>query len=277
MCTFFYFNLQASQTSSLDETELQKMEEVSRPESTFKATKSGIKKFMDWLVKHERNCDLATVSAEELNSILRKYYAEVKHTDHKKGKKLTPSSLTGLRAALHRHLTAAPLLRPFNIIKDKEFIAANNMFAARCRLYFKSGNEKPQHKPCIEKGDLEKLDQYFSGWNSNATVLVEAVWFNLCYFFGRRGREGWAEMTKGTFDVNTDSEGYKFVSMRKTEATKNHQGGHKQCDQDYGVVRMYGQGVEIYEFYMSKINSQCHRLFQTASRFSGSCDQWFRK
>jgi hypothetical protein len=254
------------------------MEKLSRPQSTERATKSGVKKFMEWQQKHASTCDLATVTPEELNNILRKFYAEVKHKDHKKGKSLTPSSLTGLRASLHRHLIAAPLLRPFNIIKDKEFTTANNMFAARCRLYYKAGNEKPQHKPCIEKGDLEKLGKYFSSWNNNPQVLVEALWFNLCYFFGRRGREGWTEMTKDTFEVKCDSEGHKFVSMKKTEVTKNHQGGHKQIDQDYCDIRMYGQGVDIYEFYISKANSECHRLFQTPNHYScNAVTNWFRK
>jgi len=42
---------------------------------------------------------------EKLNEVLRKFYAEVK--TEKKGM-LTPSALTGIRAALHRGILAAP-------------------------------------------------------------------------------------------------------------------------------------------------------------------------
>ena len=96
----------------------------------------------------------------------------------------------------------------------------------------------------------------------NPDHLVEALWFHLCYFFGRRGREGWAQMTKNTFN----SEGHDYVSMGTTEITNNHQGGHKQNDIDYDDQRMYGIGVDIFRFYVSKLHSGCDRLFQHSLR-----------
>ena len=42
-----------------------------------------------------------------------------------------------------------------------------------------------------------------------------------------------------------------------TETTKHHQLGSKRSDQ-----RMYGKPVEIYKFYLSKMNKSCERLFQ---------------
>ena len=48
--------------------------------------------------------DLKTVNASDLSEILRKFFAEVKI---EKGQALTPSALTGIRAAIHRHLTCA--------------------------------------------------------------------------------------------------------------------------------------------------------------------------
>ena len=40
-----------SSSSSLDENAMQRMEESSRPENTKQATKSGVKKFTEWLTK----------------------------------------------------------------------------------------------------------------------------------------------------------------------------------------------------------------------------------
>lgn len=71
-------------------------------------------------------CDLADVGATELNSILRRFYAEVKTNKDKKI--LTPSALTGIRAANRRKSKSQPISSPINILKDSEFLQANKMF-----------------------------------------------------------------------------------------------------------------------------------------------------
>ena len=62
------------------------------------------------MVREKKNVsvDLKTVSPTDLSEILRKFFAEVKI---EKGQALTPSVLTGIRAAIHRHLTCVPLSR----------------------------------------------------------------------------------------------------------------------------------------------------------------------
>ena len=121
---------------------------------------------------------------------------------------------------------------------------------------------------------MEKLGEYFAKWKINPDHLVEALWFHLCYFFGRRGREGWAQMTKNTFNSGTDTEGHDYVSMETTEITKNHQGGHKQNDIDYDDQHMYGIGVHIFRFCVSKLH--CDRLFQHPLRAYKSDGNWFK-
>ena len=70
----------------------------------------------------------------DLSEILRKFFAEVKT---EKVQALTPSALTGIRAAIHRHLTYAPLSRniSLNIFQDSESISANKMFEAKAKLW----------------------------------------------------------------------------------------------------------------------------------------------
>ena len=87
--------------------------------------------------------DLKTVNATDLSEILRKFFAEVKT---EKGQALTPSALNGIRAAIHRHLTCAPLSRNINILQDSEFTSANKMFEAKAKLFTKENNAKPKHK-----------------------------------------------------------------------------------------------------------------------------------
>jgi len=175
-----------SQESNLDEKELVKLVEESKPVNTKKCTNWGMNKFFIWLNKRNILVDLKTVTEEKLSEVLRKFYAEVK--TEKKGM-LTPSALTGIRAALHRGILAAPYEREFNLITDKSFIQANVMFNARCKLYYKANKVKPQHKAAIEKCDMNLLNQYFSDLLTNPVKLQEYVWFTLCFHFGRRGRE----------------------------------------------------------------------------------------
>lgn len=164
-----------------------------------------------------------------------------------------------------------------NILKDTEFTSANKIFSARCKLYFKAGNPKPKHKPCIGEGDMMKLSEYFRKWETDPHVLVEATWFHLCFYFGRRGREGWTSMMKDTFEFGTDDEGHEYVAFSKTESTKNYQGGHKQKDMDYSDQRMYGPGVSILKFYLSKTHPMNHRLFQhPLVSYKLLEDVWFR-
>lgn len=267
-------NSSQSQNSEMDEQAIQSLEVESKCESTTRSTVYGIKRFKEWLNKRGLECNFGTVTAEELNELLRKFYAEIKG---KKGGSLTPSTLTCLRAAIHRHLTSAPFSRCINIIRDRQFTSANNIFMAKCKLYFKAGNKKPQHKPVIGDGDMQKLNSYFLDWNKSPDKLIESVWFYLCYYFGRRGREGWASMSINSFESSIDSEGFQFVHMINTETTKNHQGGHKQADIDYTDQRMYGPGVERLEFLKTKLNPESDRLFQHPLKSYLLDQHWFRK
>ena len=85
---------------------------------------------------------------------------------------------------------------------------------------------------------LEIWNSYFS--NDCPDKPQEFVWFNLCYYFGRRGRAGWRELTKNPLEFKYDDQDKDYVTIKHTEQTKNNQGGFKQKDQDYTDVKMYG-------------------------------------
>ena len=64
---------------------------------------------------------------------------------------------------------------------------------------------------------MQKLNQYFiegqnkdSVWK-NAEKLVDFIWFSLCFYFARRGREGWREPTRQSFETKTDDTGARYV------------------------------------------------------------------
>lgn len=284
------FQLFSSQNSDLDNEQLDEIEQKVQAKNTKRATEWGVKKFEKWCEKRKITVDLKTVSATDLSEILRKFFAEVKT---EKGQALTPSALTGIRAAIHRHLTCAPLSRNINILQDSEFMSANKMFEAKAKLFTKENNAKPKHKSSIQSGDMQKLNRYFmEGQNmdgvwKDAEMLVEFIWFSLCFHFARRGREGWRELTRQSFEIKTDDTGAHYITEKLTEQTKNYQGGAKQSEQSYSDVRMYETStafdpVAAFEFYLGKTRPDCKALFQTPNKATtknvnfASTRHWYR-
>ena len=104
--------------------------------------------------------DLKTVSPTDLGEFLRKFFAEVKI---EKGQALTPSALSGVRAAIHRHLTCAPLSRNISILQDSKLMSANKMFEGKAKLSTKENNAKPKHKSSIQSGDMQKIESILHG------------------------------------------------------------------------------------------------------------------
>ena len=97
----------SSQNSDLKNKQLDEIEQKAQAKNTKKATEWGVRKFKKWCKKRKNSVHLKTVSpTSDLSEILRKFYAEVKTG---KSQALTPSALTGIRAAIHHHLTCAPL------------------------------------------------------------------------------------------------------------------------------------------------------------------------
>ncbi len=156
-----------------------------------------VSNLIDWRTKRKVTFDFQTITAEELNVVLRKYYAEVK--PEKGDKSLTLRSLRGLRSGVHRYIISPPFNRSMIIIKECEFTSANEMFQLKCKIYFQDRNPKPKHKPVIGEGDTMKMDQYFQAWNTNPEVLQKTTWFYLCFYFGHRAREWWTQVMKNTF------------------------------------------------------------------------------
>ena len=169
------------------------IEQKAQAKNTKRATEWGVKKFDKWCEKRKITVDLKTVSLSRtvLSEILRKFFAEVKT---EKGQALTPSVLTGIGAAIHRHLTCAPLSRNISFLQDSEFISANIMFETKAKLFTKQCETKTQI--IIQSGDMQKLNRYFmegqnqNGVWKNAEKLVEFIWFSLCFYFARRDGDG---------------------------------------------------------------------------------------
>jgi len=127
---------------------------------TKRATEFEVKKFEKWCEKRKITVDLKTISPTHFDEFLRKFFAEVKI---EKGQALTPSALTGIRAAIHRHLTCAPLSRNISILQDSKLMSANKMFEAKAKLFTKENNAKPKYKSSIQSGDMQKIESILHG------------------------------------------------------------------------------------------------------------------
>ena len=129
---------------------------------------------------------------------LRKFFAEVKT---EKGQALTPSVLTGIRAAIHRHLTcpplsqniniltgiraaihrhltSAPLSRNINVCQDSESMSANRMSVkAKAKLFTKENNvnQNKNYDSVRRHAGIELiLHQYFMEGQNTESVWKEA-------------------------------------------------------------------------------------------------------
>ena len=256
----------SSQESALDENDLDELQNSVQVEATKSQTTWGVKTFHEWCKRRGLDVKLETISSVELSPILRRFYGEVKT---KKGKAFGVSSLTCIRASIHRYLTQPPFNRTINIIDDPEFVVANRMFETKQKLYRKTHNRKPKHKPVIEEGDMRKLREYFRINVFCPAVNQQYLWFCLCYYMGRRGREGWRSFTKDSLEVLTDDQDKKYLTLTVTEVTKNHQDADND---DYDEDRIYeqpGEGalcpVAAFEKHIKLLNVECDALFQQPS------------
>ena len=123
------------------------------------------------MAKRAIKLDFLSVAPTELNSVLRRFYGEVKSI---KGKPLTPSALTGFRAATHRHVISPEINRSFNIMTDREFIPANQKPTSRKGI--QSQNISLQYVQVICRSCLHILhsgeETRMVSWNVSGSVCV---------------------------------------------------------------------------------------------------------
>ena len=72
---------------------------------------------------------------------------------------------------------------------------------------------------------MSKLSSYFvvkMQGPPNGCHLQDLVLFNIIYYGGRRGCENLRNITKLTFEINTDSTGRRYLYQVAKELDKNH-------------------------------------------------------
>ena len=140
--------------SQMDEDMLRQIEEEAEQGRTIQQTSWAWKKLLGWLERRKIPDAPVEMAKEKLAEILYRFYGELRCEKTKAA--LSPSSMVGIRSGIQR---ALQLRRSdgIHIVQDPVFAKDNNIFKTKCRLYAKNGNPKPQRKPDISQGDVQKI------------------------------------------------------------------------------------------------------------------------
>ena len=170
-----------SRFASLNDEEFDDLLNRKDSENTQKATKKAVTVFREYLSAKNRPEDFENFEKDELGNVLSRFYVEARRSD---GNHYKTSSLNGVRAGLNRHLKQNYYLGSgtIDIIRDKDFVAANMAFRAAIVELKKIGKGDVQHHQAIDENDIAKV--YRSGvFDQNSpTGLQLKVWFELMLY-----------------------------------------------------------------------------------------------
>ena len=131
---------------------------------------------IEWLECSGKNPEFETLPVQDLNDMLRKFYAEMRSQD---GKRYGRASLSGIRAAVNRHLNSPQFHRNINVMQDREFNSSNNLYKAMLKQLKSSGLDRVEHKMPICNADLQKIATSGVLSTTTPTSLLRKVWFDL--------------------------------------------------------------------------------------------------
>ena len=210
-------------------------------------------------------CDgnFETLSAEELNKKLEGFYVNVRTND---GQKYKMSSLESVRHSLNRYLKAPPYCRPFDIIKDPEFISSNSHY--KCAMYnLKAEGKAIEHYALITPADLRKIFTTLS--TCTPSGLQAKVQFDIRFYFCRKGLNKPRTMTKQTFEIQAFKDtGRRFVSRVSDNIRDVNESDLKlsrlcympeDLDSDYCPVKSF-------EKMFIHLHPMCNKLWQSPAK-----------
>ena len=174
-------------------------------EKDVKSTDSTVRTFKTYLREKSLNEDFEEMTPSQLDSTLSKLYAEARTEDGELYKK---SSLRSIRYGINRYL--ANLRSGKDIVHDKDFNKANQVFIAASKDLKRQGKGSITHYHPLELKDLHKLYEYLD--SNNNIKLQEKVFVDLMLYFGLRGRENIHDLKITDFAATTGvDEGFMFT------------------------------------------------------------------
>ena len=241
-----------------------KLVNASTSKNTEYSNTFAAKTFQTYLHSRKIEKEIRELSKEEFCQILPKFYASVKAAN---GEYYSASTMLTLRSSLNRCI-AATRMPTFCIITDQSFSSANRVFKAVLKKLREVGKGKITHKSAINEADLQRLYSSPNVFNINTPhTLLNKVFFEVAFFFCRRGMENLCHLRKTDFQVRENESEMKYVVKVVSESDKNHTGMNIERYETEGG-RMYAVSnsdrcpVNSFAKYISKLNPSCSRLFQ---------------
>lgn len=183
--------------------------------------------FSETAQQFDREGDGKQWDDQELNIILKLFYANIRRQDGTYYKKNTLIS--------HRHALARyfKVTHKIDILDDPNFQEANLTYKSVMVELKKHGYGRVDHHLAITEEDMKMIYGNFD--TSYPRGLQEKVLFEIMYYLCRRGQENIDTMTKDTFDVRTDQQGRRYVVQVVDELLKNQ----RENDDEISEARMY--------------------------------------
>ena len=241
-----------------------------------KATiKQSLNIFHEYLRSKGNTLDeIEQMTFEQLDKYIGLFYANVRKNDHSS---YSRNSMYTLRYGLQNYIKKTFKI---DIISHETFRPSNEIFSAVLVQLKKNGMGSVIHKKPLTPEDFSKL--YSSDVLSASTPegLQNKVFVDLMVQLCNRGRENLRDLRRDDFELNTDSSGTRYVSM-KDKQTKNHRGD--SCEELSQQGRMYETPGSIqcpvasFEKYISKLNSNCSAFWQKpATNASENEPCWYK-
>ena len=238
----------------LSEEQVNELKKKTVRKNTTSVTNTSVNTFKKFCKQVNCSKTLEELTKEELNSLLKRFYAGARKEN---GEVYKMTAFNALRYGLQRHFLE---LKSWDIKADSSFIECNQIFRTMQVRLKQCGKGKVESYPEIEPDDIRKL--YSSFDVETPRGLQEKVWFDIMFRLCRRGRENLRQMTKSSFAVAIDATGAKFVFQVEDECDKNHNENDTSSDTP-GEGSMYAVDghslcpVKTFELYKSKLSPNC--------------------
>ncbi|GAB1609177.1 uncharacterized protein LOC115223832 isoform X1 [Argonauta hians] len=244
---------------------------------TKEATKYSAKIFRDFCHSRGVSTAIENMAKSELDDLLSDFYINVRTQG---GQYYSFSSLVALRHGLNRYL------KTVNIVNDPAFRKSNMSFKVALKRLKEAGKGSIEHKEPISQTDMATLYSHSQVFNPNTPEgLLNKVWFEITFYFFRRGQENQRYLTPHHFGFGTDEYGRKYVYKRKslsqyTNGCNIESNSSPLSPDSSRSARMYATGnsvcpVATFERYLRKRNPHELALFQHPRTTSFQDSIWY--
>ncbi len=231
-------------------------------ENTTKSTNLWLRVYQSWAAVRGFGKNVEEVFPDDLNQILKKFYAEIRKKD---GSNYEPDSLRVMQAALHRHLISKRY--PADILNDIEFRESRAVLEGKARELRAAGmGKKPNARDHLTPEEEEVLWKSKKLGAHDPITLQHTMWYYLTIHLGLRGCQEHTTMRVEDFVEKVSRDGVPFIEFQE-DPTKTRGGGLK-CKQRTTKTKMFASGgsrcpVKLFRLYLSKRDAE----FEKKGRF----------